>query len=460
MATQQQRRASTAALTFPILSFKELADLLHNALGIHMTQQDAASPSPQTVAKVYNALLDLVTGVPREEVAEVIQNALEGVENRELYREGLTQLTLMREMEEVCRASLFPEFRMEDLVAPTGQRFQKILSAILNYGRFREDVFQRHAEQTEGLAKMEKELQTLKELEENLQESIRTVSERLAREAPERQRLMLDKDREESALKSLNAEKTSLEKACNEDKKRAADLKAKCDSLAFDINKLENEISEIKAQIISSPEKIQAGLAQLKKRLEQGREDLENAKEEERLQLTKKDDIRKATVALEDCMKTLENTEERLNEASKEEEKTRARKIAIENHSIRVRELKQREQEAQQECKLAEERNNRLAAQRQQKLQLAREDLNQLMRERQNRERDLNEENRRASRLRDEAAKIRAQIQKARIEHEKSMALRQSLFGDVRAVFDAYLEGVNEGVAAVNEACSLTSVRN
>jgi kinetochore protein Nuf2 len=452
------RRASTTILTFPILSFKDITDLLHNALGLNITLQEASNPTPIIVARVYNSLLDLVTGVSRKEVSDIVQRALENMDYPEMFRDAMQQLTLLREMEELCRASLYPEFKLEDLVNPSGERFRKILSAILNFGRFREDVFRQHAEQTEGLVKMEKELNTLKECEDDLQTSVRAVRERLAKEAPERQRLLMEKEREEAIFKTLNVEKAALQKACEDDKKRITEIKSKSDSIVFDINKIENEISDIRSQVVSSPERIQADLQQLKNRLEQEREELERLREEKRKQLLKKEELRRATSALDECITAVDNAEEKAEQATKEEEKTRSRKTTIESHSYHVKELRQREQESLREAKLADERNNRMNAQRTQKIKQAKDQLKEIVREQENRERHASEDIRKASRLRAEAASLRAQIEKTRVEHEQAQAARQSLFGDVLAAFDAFTQGVVEGVDAVEVSCSRSSV--
>ena len=228
--------------------------------------------------------------------------------------------------------------------------------------------------------------------------------------------------------------------------------------MLFDINKIENEISDIRSQIVSSPERIQAGLLQLKKRLEQDREELEKLNEEERVRQTKMEELRRASTALDDCLIAVEKVEDKANQALKEEEQTRSRKATIDSHSYRVKELRQREQEALREAKLADERNNRLNLQRSQKIKQARDHLKEIVREQENRDRHASEDIRKASRLRAEAAALRAQIERARVEHEHAQAARHSLFGDVLAAFDAFTEGVVDGASVVEEVCAISSV--
>jgi kinetochore protein Nuf2 len=454
---QQQRRASTSALTFPILTWKEVTDLLSQALGINISQAETSNPSPATVARIYNAMLELVTGLPRSEVSEILQRAMQTLEMPDIYRDGLTQLTLLREMEVLCGASLLSDFRLDDLVTPTGPRFLKIMSAILNFGRFREDIMRQHEEQMEGVAKLEKELTTLKECEVDLQESIRRVNERLAEEEPERKRLLNDIQREQASLNGLFADNSSLEKALNEQKKREQELKTKCDSMLLEISKIEGQTNDIRSQLVSSPERIQAGIQQLRRRVDQEREELERLKEQERALKARAEDLHAATSGVEDCLARIANVEEKADEAQREEEQTRARKATIDSHQRKVLELKQQEQAALREVRFAEERNNRMASQKAAQIKSAKDVLRHVTRELENRERHASDDIRKASRLRAEISSLKAQLEKQRLEHENSYAMRNSEFGHVVAAFEAYAETLVSTVNVLDEASQITS---
>jgi hypothetical protein len=215
---------------------------------------------------------------------------------------------------------------------------------------------------------------------------------------------------------------------------------------------------DIRSQLVSSPERIQAGLAQLKKRVEQEREEVERLKEKERLTLATVEDIRIATVAVDDCLKKATSVEEKADDAQKEEEKTRSRKTTIDNHQYRVLELRQREQEALREVKFAEERNNRLTMQRTTQVKHAKDVLKGISRELENRERHASEDIRKASRLRAEVATLKAQLERGRVQHESEQAARNSEFGSVVAAFEAYTANLLSGIASVEDACQVSSV--
>ena len=362
MAQQRQ-----SLLTFPTLEPREIIDILENVLGLNYSVNEILKPSPQLVARVYSDFLTITTGISREDVGRIVKEALEALEYPEYYREALSQLTLLREMQVLCEAaslSGIETFRLDDIVNPTRDRFQKVLSAILNYGRFREDVLRRHAEQTEGFFKMERELKTLCECEGGLQEQIKLARERLAKEAPERERLLLEKDHEESILRRLNIERTGLERSREEEKKKLQEIKTKCDRIQFEITSIENEVSDIRSQLVSSPERIQAEQQRLKRKLELEKEELEQIKEKENKQTSSLDSLRQANEDLERYFAFVTQVEDQVNQATKEENSTKARSDNIDSHAYHMKELHQKEQEAQQELELAIQRNNRLKSKR------------------------------------------------------------------------------------------------
>jgi len=158
----------------------------------------------------------------------------------------------------------------------------------------------------------------------------------------------------------------------------------------------------------------------------------------------KREDAVKVTKNLEPVLALLADVEGQHDKANEADEEANTRKSQIETHSYRVRELKQRELEAMRELGLAEERNHRLAASRTGKVEALKQQIKQAQRERELRERDEEDNVRRSSRLRAEAATLRQQLAKLREEHETTQAKRQGLFSDVLASFDTYVKAVHE----------------
>lgn len=462
----QQRRASQAMLTFPALSVKEATDFLSLPfLGINVSPNDLSNPSPILVAKVYNALLDFVTDVPRAEVQEILQNTLQQMEWPEIYREAMAQLTLQREMEALSGATLLQEaspqhmdFRLEDITNPRGNRFLIVLSAVYNYALFRDDVTRRHAEQTEGLSKLEKALAAAKECEVGLRESIKTLNERLEEEEPERVRLRDDIDQAEGIVAGYGKELGQLEKATDEEKKRAKEFMAKCDNNVFERNKIEKEIADIRSQIVSSPERIQETMHRLREKVEQERVELQTAKDEEAAATARLEDLDLANTAMDDFIARIVNVEAKAEEAQKEEELARSRRNTIDTHQYRIKELRQNEQEAARAVKSTEEKHAHMQQQKTAQIRHAREILRNVKRELESRDRLASEESRKAAELKSEISILKKQMDRERVEHEKAQAFRNNELKRLLGMVDTYTEGLLASVNSFEEACQVSSV--
>lgn len=181
------QKNSKQELTFPLIPFKDIAELFYNAFGLSFTVVELANPTPQIVTRIYGSLLELITETSRDEVSQIVNAALETLDTPELYRDALLLLSLFREMEFLCRSSRFDGFRMEDLTAPTGPRLQRILSALLNFGRFKEDVMRQHAQILETIAIKEQEVEELNKAQEQWEEKVKQVKQQLAKDEPERE---------------------------------------------------------------------------------------------------------------------------------------------------------------------------------------------------------------------------------------------------------------------------------
>jgi len=137
----------------------------------------------------------------------------------ELYRDALPQLVLYREMEVLAQASLV-DFRLEDLVGPSGARLQKLLSATLNFGRFHEEIMRQHNEQTESLTKLQDQLKSATLRLGELAASIKEARERQAKEAPERAELENEIMKEEAVLRAYGAQRVAFEQGVDDDRKK------------------------------------------------------------------------------------------------------------------------------------------------------------------------------------------------------------------------------------------------
>jgi kinetochore protein Nuf2 len=458
MTTTTTANNVNLAMTYPIIPWSEIQALSSNALSVNLSSHEINNPTTQTVVKLAHALLELLTGVPREEVGNMITRQLENMENPELFKDALPLVVLYRELERLATMSM-GEFTFNDLIQPTPNRLQKLLSAMFNYGRFREDVLRQASQEQVKLSTQLEEIQSLTHRHQQLQQQIKISRENKLKDAPERAKVEEEITSLELKLRGLGVDIRGLEAQVEDVKKKIEQCRKQTDSTAFELITLKNEKEEIESKMVTSPERIQNELKTNKKRLEQEKEEIEQLKLEEREQKTKLTNLKNALSLMDPLLVSLNDVEGQSNKAKQAEEEMRSRRAAIDSHSYTLRELAQREQEAQREADLAEDRYKRQSQQRFMKLETAQQKLKQAQRERDAYDRNLDDANRRAARAKSQVLAARSEYVQIKSMGEERLQELQQLHTNFLSTFENYAKTVEEALNDVKKS-SLEGITN
>jgi len=274
----------------------------------------------------------------------------------ELYREGLSLLHMLNELNALARASLVTDVRLEDLTSPSSGRLQRLLSAVLNFGRFQEGVMTEHKIQTEALDKLHEQLKTTTLHVGELVANIKEARERMQKELPERAELENAIKKEEDALHVFENQRQKIEQGArarkqrsparagvDEDRKLTDEERRAIDTLSFDVVNARNAIDDLKSQLVSSPERIQAELTEQRRALDLQREEHDGFLGEERELAAKVAEARRTTKESDAVLNVLVDVETEADKALKNEEDLAARKARIESSAFQKRDLLQRD---------------------------------------------------------------------------------------------------------------------
>jgi len=279
----------------------------------------------------------------------------------ELYREGLSLLHMLNELNALAKASLVADVRLEDLTSPSSGRLQRLLSAVLNFGRFQEGVMTEHKIQTEALDKLHEQLKTTTLHVGELVANIKEARERMQKELPERAELENAIKKEEDALHVFENQRQKIEQGApclpnahshthtprrlgvDEDRKLTDEERRAIDTLSFDVVNARNAIDDLKSQLVSSPERIQAELTEQRRALDLQREEHDGFLGEERELAAKAAEVRKTTKESDAVLNVLADVETEADKALKNEEDLAARKARIESSAFQKRDLLQRD---------------------------------------------------------------------------------------------------------------------
>ena len=145
---------------FPLLDYSELAICLQSCDFSLATEENIARPTSQFVITLYKQIIDSFMGISSDALLkkgqEHINDATEYEEENEeaFYSESLQILVLNKICYKFFQNIGVSDFNMMDLYRPDTQRTKRLLSAVVNYARFREERMfdcNRFISQTEAL---------------------------------------------------------------------------------------------------------------------------------------------------------------------------------------------------------------------------------------------------------------------------------------------------------------------
>ena len=297
----------SAAYSFPVLSNAEILACLAE-LDVPADEAALTRPTAETVRPMMEALVHLLAGTSREELATPSADAMDVLEFPELHEDSIPRQAFSRALLSLMRAAGVPDFSVRELVKPDYQRLRRSLSAVINFAKFRE----------ESLASYQ-ELQESSEGVEQRRAQLRAEAEALA----ERRRAQLDARRAEEAdveavqaqCDELAAKVAAMNKAQAKLQGEVRALKAQgvdaADRLKADKAALEEAAStqsELESQIVTSPEKLKAELEKLAQKADEERAGTAEAHERAKalhLQLEAlsraEEDIAKAVQAMDEA---------------------------------------------------------------------------------------------------------------------------------------------------------------
>lgn len=145
---------------FPLLDYSELAICLQSCDFSLATEENIARPTSQFVITLYKQIIDSFMGISSDALLKKGQEHIndateyEGENEEAFYSESLQVLVLNKICYKFFQNIGVSDFNMMDLYRPDTQRTKRLLSAVVNYARFREERMfdcNRFISQTEAL---------------------------------------------------------------------------------------------------------------------------------------------------------------------------------------------------------------------------------------------------------------------------------------------------------------------
>ena len=266
--------------SFPILGEEDLAEYLR-AVDLPLPPGGLARPTYEGVRPVFEGLVVLLLGCPREELSTPAPEAVAGTMRwPELHADSLRAAALCRNLRQLMEAVGIQDFSpARDLYRPEPERLQRALSAITNFAKYREEKLCRYEELLEASQSAACANEGLREERDRLGEAIAAEREGLAVDRGEVEQLRGENAALGAQLQALNREQSELQAECKALKQDQRSLEEGIAQRQGALRDAGSERERLQGSVVQSPERLQRALDDLDTQLEAQRAEVAQARE-------------------------------------------------------------------------------------------------------------------------------------------------------------------------------------
>lgn len=323
---------------FPMLQNDEILACM-NELGIPMVISDLEKPSPGKMQLVYSAFADILMGVTKEFFDTSIEACSNEADHFDIYADSLLLMVFYQHLQKLMREVGFPQFCLQDITKPDALRVRRILSAIINFAKFREEQLEvydkftakattyqtKHDEllaQNEACVKRVEGLKIRRIQEEPLVAKARATNEALTNELYELKRV--------EGQTMAEYDKLKMEKQ---------EITTRLDHNAILRQNTEREIQKTRSRIVHSPEKLRQQLEDMSNSLQNEKQFLNDKGKKTRELNAKVDILATLESDIQSCIKLMEECESELARVDGAHKRVVHLEEMVDQKRLEVREL-------------------------------------------------------------------------------------------------------------------------
>ncbi|KAK9467221.1 Nuf2 family-domain-containing protein [Lipomyces arxii] len=351
---------------FPILDFNEIAVCLRGC-EFSVAEEMLVKPNTIMVEQLYEQMVASFLGVTYDNTMPVLDVCSDGRETLEAGRSARSILALVRASSKLMKICGIDDFSIADFIRPETQRVRRLLSAVVNFARFREE----HMGVCEDLIQQSEE--TSLATESAYQETVRS-GERLdelrsrkqedASKIKETQDHNRDVEAELRRLKKVQEQYVAKHEAYKTDKQR---LLAKLEDQKFLTTQVRKECEKLRPYVLEAPSKLRQINDELGGSVNSGKASIERLEKRIRALEITIESFKHIEQDVLACVKVMEEADVEL---AKQDEAGRqlARLTELrDQRQIEVHEVERKSAQLKRQLATAEERIQRLEEQRIQK---------------------------------------------------------------------------------------------
>jgi kinetochore protein Nuf2 len=342
---------------------------------VPLSEQDLQKPTPQTVQRVFEAFVEIFiksnsqNGNRGGSGEQSDMAALQALEYPEIHADAVQLLSFYKQVARLMWEVGIDDFGIKDMVKPEGPRLRLLLSAIINFAKFREEQLGVWEELMRRGEEAEQEWSRLSAREQDLRQRIDAIRQQRQSEEPMVLAVKEQIGQLVNELRELKKHQTVLSGEIEELKRRRQELTDNQARLQYLLSSGRQDVNKLKSRIVHSPEKLLQILSEMQASIASERSGMQSLERRSR-ELTNRvemmsileEQFKRSIQHLDHCDTMSKRCEDLVKQGNQLREQHLRQQSDLEELSVR-------EQHLRRQLSLAQEKLARLTSQQEQKRQ-------------------------------------------------------------------------------------------
>eukprot|EP00588_Corethron_pennatum_P010731 CAMPEP_0194280680 /NCGR_PEP_ID=MMETSP0169-20130528/18334_1 /TAXON_ID=218684 /ORGANISM="Corethron pennatum, Strain L29A3" /LENGTH=409 /DNA_ID=CAMNT_0039025491 /DNA_START=224 /DNA_END=1450 /DNA_ORIENTATION=+ len=232
---------------------------------IPMKEEELLEPERHrdAIKELFVRLVEYCLGISKGELSQPIFNGLQGLAYPELYDDTFFQLSLVRESTRLMTICGELDFGHLDFVAPSAERLQQQLSAVINLAKYRVESLEFYRAMNEDREIVLSDLDELKVEQDQIRSKLEEAKQAAMQDNGALQEVYAEISEVEAEIAQLNEQNMVGRRETNDNKKKYNSMKDAVETISLSIQELKNEEKKLVVQIVPSPERLQKDMSTL-----------------------------------------------------------------------------------------------------------------------------------------------------------------------------------------------------
>jgi len=281
-------RAGAMALkghSFKMLAPKDIADVM-NILGAHPTVTSEAidKPTPEIVQSCVQALIQFAYDADLPEVKAHAHGILQrhGDQHADVYDEVLDVVCLFRTSKQLLAINRVEDYSLKDMWEPHPKRFRMMLSAMINFCRYKENKCAIITGMKDALQGLDAERMEHLDIAKDMDQSLFAAQEKHKQELQDIRDAEMEVQRVQAEVDKLQKARQSADRVVEEAESALAAAKEWTRQHEEQREQTREQVVQLQGQIAESPEGIEQEIREAQEAVREERRRLEDRSNEKR----------------------------------------------------------------------------------------------------------------------------------------------------------------------------------